>query len=216
MAPSSQDEFKNIRNMRFRRWGIRLWKVSLYGLISFVMFLILLSFDNLPSFSDLEDPTNNLASPIYANKGELIGSYFIENRIPIEYKDLPKHLIDALVSTEDSRFYIHSGIDPEALMRVFTKTIIMGEKSSGGGSTITQQLAKLLYSDRDFSGMTKTQKLVGLITRKFKEMITAVKLEKRYTKNEILSLYLNHLTSLTVLTVSKLHLKSILANLQKI
>lgn len=192
MAPSSQDEFKNIRNMRFRRWGIRLWKVSLYGLISFVMFLILLSFDNLPSFSDLEDPTNNLASPIYANKGELIGSYFIENRIPIEYKDLPKHLIDALVSTEDSRFYIHSGIDPEALMRVFTKTIIMGEKSSGGGSTITQQLAKLLYSDRDFSGMTKTQKLVGLITRKFKEMITAVKLEKRYTKNEILSLYLNH------------------------
>ncbi len=192
MTGSSHDEFKDIRNLRFQRWGIRLWKVCLYGLITFVMFLILLSFDNLPSFSDLEDPTNNLASPIYANKGELIGSYFIENRIPIDFKDLPKHLVDALVSTEDSRFYIHSGIDPEALMRVFTKTIILGEKSSGGGSTITQQLAKLLYSDRDFSGMTNAQKIVGLVTRKFKEMITAVKLERRYTKNEILSLYLNH------------------------
>lgn len=192
MTDKAHDEFKNIRNMRFKRWGNRLWKVSLYGLISFIMFLILLSFDNLPSFSELEDPTNNLASPIYASKGELIGSYFIENRLPIEFKSLPKHLIDALVSTEDARYYEHSGIDFEALARVFTKTIVMGEKSSGGGSTITQQLAKLLYSDRDFSGMTKSQKVVGLITRKFKEMITAVKLERRYTKNEILALYLNH------------------------
>lgn len=192
MAENSNTEFKDIRSLRFKRWGNRLWKVSLYSLLIFVMFLVLLSFDNLPSFTDLEDPTNNLASPVYANKGELIGSYYIENRIPVEFKDLPQHLVDALVSTEDSRFYIHSGIDPEALARVFTKTIIMGEKSSGGGSTITQQLAKLLYSDRDFSGMTKTQKVVGLITRKFKEMITAVKLERRYTKEEILALYLNH------------------------
>lgn len=192
MAINSNEEFKDIRSLRFKRWGDRLWKVSLYSLLIFVMFLVLLSFDNLPSFNDLEDPTNNLASPVYANKGELIGSYYIENRIPVEYKDLPKHLVDALISTEDSRFYIHSGIDPEALARVFTKTIILGEKSSGGGSTITQQLAKLLYSDRDFTGMTKTQKIVGLITRKFKEMITAVKLERRYTKEEIIALYLNH------------------------
>ena len=192
MATNNKEDFKEIKNLRYKRWGDRLWKVSLYSLLTFVLFLILLSFDNLPSFSELEDPSNNLASPVFASKGEFIGSYFIENRTPVTYDELPQHLVDALVSSEDVRFYLHSGIDPEALMRVATKTILLRDKSAGGGSTITQQLAKLLYSDRDFRGMTKFQKVVGLATRKFKEMITAVKLERRYTKKEIIALYLNH------------------------
>jgi len=190
--PNNAKDFHEIRDLRYARWGERLWHASLYGLMAFVLFLVLLSFDNLPSFSQLEDPTNSLASPIYASKGELIGSYYIENRIPLDFKELPQNLIDALISTEDSRFYTHSGVDPEAILRVLTKTILLSDRSAGGGSTITQQLAKLLYSDRDFRGMTKFQKAVGLVTRKFKEMITAVKLERRYTKEEIIALYLNH------------------------
>lgn len=143
----------------------------------------------LPSFEDLENPRNNLASEIYSEDNQLLGKFYIENRTYVEYNELSPYLINALIATEDKRFEKHSGIDARGLARVLFRTILGGQ-NTGGGSTITQQLAKNLF-ERDVRGRNKIVRLYHLFITKFKEWHTAVRLERHYTKSEILVMYLN-------------------------
>lgn len=163
--------------------------------VSFVAFLIIIfafiSFSDLPSFDDLENPKYDLASIIYDVKGVPFGRYYIEDRVALEYNQLSGHIKNALLVTEDDRFYSHSGIDLRALFRVGFKTLILRQEDAGGGSTITQQLAKLLYKRPATNGKSRLKKFIILINSKLKEWVTAVKLEKSYTKEEIMTMYLN-------------------------
>lgn len=170
------------------RWT---WRLLVGGIVAVLILFLTINFSAIPSFRELEDPSQSLASEVLANNGEVLGRYFTENRVPVAYEDLSPHLVNALIATEDERFREHCGIDAKAVARVLFRTILMRDQSAGGGSTITQQLAKMLYSDRDFSGMGKVQKTVKLIYMKLREWITAVKLERSYTKEEILAMYLN-------------------------
>jgi len=161
----------------------KFWKLFFYGLGVMALFFTLASwgfFGSMPSFEDLENPESNLATEIISSDGITIGKFYNENRTPIKYEDLPQSLVKALVATEDERFYEHSGIDAK---RTFGAALRLG--SNGGASTITQQLAKLL-----FHGEGSTFKLFRVI-QKVKEWIIAVKLERQYTKNEIIAMYLN-------------------------
>lgn len=146
----------------------------------------------MPTFEDLENPKNNLASEVYSEDGVLLAKIFIENRTFAEYENLSPHLINSLLATEDIRFRNHSGIDARGLVRVLFRTILSGQ-NTGGGSTITQQLAKNLF-DRDVRGKNKLIRSYKLLITKFKEWHTAVRLEKYYTKNEIIVMYLNTVT----------------------
>lgn len=138
----------------------------------------------MPSFEELENPHSNLASEVISADGEILGFIGVENRSNVSYDEISPNVINALIATEDVRFYDHSGIDIRSLGRVFTKTIIGRSSSSGGGSTITQQLAKNLFPRE------KKSKL-GIVYSKFKEWIVAAKLEHNYSKSEILTMYLN-------------------------
>ncbi len=139
----------------------------------------------IPSFEQLENPSNNLASEIYSSDQQLLGKFYIENRTNVEYQQLSPFLVQALIATEDIRFEKHSGVDARGIFRVIVKTIAGGNRSSGGGSTITQQLAKNLFPrDVDISKLE-------LIKTKFKEWVTAIRLERNYTKEEIIAMYLN-------------------------
>ena len=138
--------------------------------------------ETLPDISELENPKTNLASVIYSEDLKEIGNYYHENRTNIHFNYLPDHLVYALVATEDERFFEHSGIDIRALGRVI-KGVVTGN-SKGGGSTISQQLAKLLFPRKR---LTKFE----LVLRKIKEWIIASKLERNYTKEEIIAMYLN-------------------------
>lgn len=175
---------------RFERWIFYMWQFFFSGFILLTLFLLYIAF-TIPSFQELENPTKNLATEIYANDQAVLGRWWIENRVPVSYNQLNPNLVKALISTEDERFFSHSGIDFKAIGRVISKTILLGQSHSGGGSTITQQLAKQLYSKRDFDGMSNFRRTLTLIPIKFREWITAVQLERRYTKQEILVLYLN-------------------------
>ncbi len=170
------------------RW---LWATLLGGVLFTIVFFVILSFQDLPTFDELENPKYNFATEVYFNNNKEMGRLFKQNRVGINYKDLSPHLTHALLATEDTRFRAHTGIDFEATARVLSRTVLLSQKGSGGGSTITQQLAKLLYSNRDFRGMNSIQKKLALIQIKFKEWITAVKLERSYTKEEIIAMYLN-------------------------
>ena len=161
----------------------KFWKLFFYGLGVMALFFTLASwgfFGNMPSFEDLENPESNLATEVISSDGITIGKFYNENRTPIKYEDLPPHLVKALVATEDERFYEHSGIDGK---RTLGAALKLG--SNGGASTLTQQLAKLL-----FHGEGSSFKLFRVI-QKVKEWIIAVKLERQYTKNEIIAMYLN-------------------------
>ncbi|MDF1675129.1 MAG: transglycosylase domain-containing protein [Vicingaceae bacterium] len=138
-----------------------------------------LSFDPLPDLTELENPTSNLASEIITADGEVIGKYFKENRTNITYEELSPHIIDALIATEDERFHNHSGIDFRGLVRAIAK---LGK--AGGASTITQQLAKMMFEH-------KADNIIERIKQKIQEQIIAVEIEKRYTKEEIIVMYLN-------------------------
>jgi len=138
----------------------------------------------LPSKIEFADFQYQRASEVYTADSVLIGKYYLFDRQPIEYSEFPKHLLDALVSIEDERYYDHSGIDYPSLLRVGFKTILMQDQSSGGGSTITQQLAKNLYPRRE---RIKT----NIAVNKVKEMIIASHLEDIFSKDEILTHYLN-------------------------
>ncbi len=149
------------------------------------------AFGKLPSFEELENPKSNLATEIYSEDGELIGSFFVQNRSYVDYDDLSPALVAALVSTEDMRFYSHSGIDFISLARVGIKTLAMRNSAQGGGSTITQQLAKNLFPRDTTVYGSSIVRNAKLVTFKLKEWITAVKLEYNYTKEEIIAMYLN-------------------------
>lgn len=168
-----------------------IWKFVLGGIVLIYLSLFLVSFDNLPSFEDLENPSYNQASIIYANDLSILGKYYIENREFISYDSLNQNLVKALLATEDSRYYQHSGVDFLALIRVAFKTVLLSKKESGGGSTITQQLAKLLFERPNLDGRNSFVKLFLMVRIKFKEWLTAIKLEKSYTKEEIIAMYLN-------------------------
>jgi penicillin-binding protein 1A len=170
------------------RW---MWRLFYGSLIVGAIGLLFINFSSIPSFKDLEDPRSALATEVIAANGDVLGRYFIENRVPVPYEELSPYLVKALVATEDERFYKHCGIDAQAIGRVLVRTVLLRDESAGGGSTITQQLAKMLYSDRNFEGMNPIQKIFALAYRKFREWITAVKLERSYTKEEIMAMYLN-------------------------
>ncbi len=172
-----------------------LWTLFAFPFLIIILIFVLISngsFGFLPTFEDLENPKNNLASEIYSEDNQLLGKVFIENRTFIEYENLSPYLINSLIATEDIRFRKHAGIDPRGLARVFFRTILSGQ-NTGGGSTITQQLAKNLF-DRDVRGKNQIVRFFTLVITKFKEWHTAVRLEKFYTKNEILVMYLNTVT----------------------
>jgi len=143
----------------------------------------------MPSFEDLENPEYYLAAQVISEDGALLGKISIENRTWTEYKDLSPYLTGALIATEDIRYDRHSGIDIRGLARAAVRTILLGQ-STGGGSTITQQLAKQLYP-RDTARNSSIMRRIKLGVSKFKEWQTAVKLERSYTKEEIITMYLN-------------------------
>ena len=180
-----------------------IWVISTLSIIFFVFGLYSIKFDlfglfgGMPSLQDLEKPQSELSSELYSNDTILLGKYFRYNRSPVKYHELSNELITTLLVTEDIRFYNHSGIDFKGLVRatygLFKNIITLGSSGlEGGGSTITQQLAKNLFKIRnEKKGKLSNVPFIGLVISKIKEWIVAVKLEEFYTKNEILSMYLN-------------------------
>ncbi|MBT8230682.1 MAG: transglycosylase domain-containing protein, partial [Bacteroidia bacterium] len=168
-----------------------LWGILILGIAIAARFIFTTLDHDMPSFEDLENPEYDEASIVYDVNGEAFGKYYVENREIITYDDLSLNIINALLATEDIRFYQHSGVDLKALFRVAFKTLMMGKESSGGGSTISQQLAKLLFKRQSLANKTFIEKALTLLRTKVKEWIIAVKLEKRYTKEEIIAMYLN-------------------------
>jgi penicillin-binding protein 1A len=169
-----------------RKKVILIWLTIFSPFIGVFLVICLTSiggFGPLPTFEQLESPKNKLATEIISEDGVLLGKYFLENRSNIKYHELPQNLINALISTEDIRYMSHSGIDVRSLARAIFG-LISGGESSGGGSTITQQLAKMLFTEKPSSGLQR-------VMQKFKEWIIAIRLERQYTKDEILAMYLN-------------------------
>ncbi|QED36889.1 penicillin-binding protein [Antarcticibacterium arcticum] len=141
-------------------------------------------FGKMPDTQELSQLKQSEATQVLSAEGELIGKYYVFDRQPIKYEQLPQHLIEGLIATEDVRFYDHSGIDGKSLLRVFFKTLLLQDKSSGGGSTITLQLAKNLYGRKNYGPF-------GIVVNKIQEAIIAKRLERIHGKKEILTLYLN-------------------------
>jgi penicillin-binding protein 1A len=172
------------KTTNFKKYIKWFWGISIGGFLSIIVLFFLASwgvFGALPTFEELENPDSNLATEIISSDGKTLGTYAVQNRTPIQFKDLPDNLVKALVATEDERFYEHSGIDFRGLARAVSK---FGK--GGGASTITQQLAKNLFTKRA-SGNT-----VKRVIQKIKEWVVAIKLETQYTKQEIITMYLNN------------------------
>lgn len=150
----------------------------------FVLLVLGGTFGKIPDNQSLKLIQNPMATEVYTADGVLMGTYYIENRQFLEPSDIPVDIRSALIATEDVRFFKHKGVDPRSLIRVLFKTLLLSNESSGGGSTITQQLAKNLYPRGDFGALT-------MPVNKVKEMITALRLEKVYSKDEILEMYLS-------------------------
>ena len=167
------------------------WKIILVGsaVILFIPLFFISSvytgvFGHLPGRKQLLNYKNSMASVVLSAEGEIIGKFYAENRTEITYDQIPLHLTGALVATEDARFYDHAGIDSKSLFRVLLKTVLFNDRSSGGGSTITQQLAKNMYGRKDYL-------LFSIFINKTREALLARRIEKVFTKEEILTLYLN-------------------------
>ena len=163
----------------------KFWKTFLLALLFVPVFFILVNFGilgSMPDIEELENPKSALASELYSEDGVMIGQYFIQKRSYLGYNDIPKDMFEALISTEDERFYEHSGIDVKRLVGAVVR---LG--ASGGASTITQQLAKNLFHYDD----GKRPNIVIRLIQKLKEWVIAVRLERRYTKEEIATMYLN-------------------------
>ncbi len=179
----------NTSNKKYLIW---FWSLFIFPFAVIIIIFILISKEKLgrmPSFEELGNPEYYLAAEVISEDGVLLGKISIENRTWSEFNDLSPYLIDALIATEDIRYYRHSGIDIRGLGRAGILTILLGQ-STGGGSTITQQLAKQLYP-RDTARNSSLMKKVRLGVSKFKEWQTSVKLERSYTKDEIITMYLN-------------------------
>ena len=192
LSDAPYPDYDNImrKNRRTRKIVAWLWGIFIGLGLTIVIFLLLIYngvIGYMPAIEELEDPHNKLASIVFASDGTTeLGRYYIGsgNRINYDYDNISPHVIDALIATEDVRFEEHSGIDFKALGRSFFKTVLMRDRSSGGGSTITQQLAKQLYSEPNTTGLKRAlQKPI--------EWMIAIKLERFYTKKEILAMYLN-------------------------
>ena len=167
-----------------------LWALLAGGIVSAIVGFFAIWFGwigYMPDIEDLQNPINRFATQVYSSDGKVIGTWNLnkENRIVIPYKKMSPYLVQALVATEDERFYEHSGIDFRALGRAIIKRGILGQTNAGGGSTITQQLAKQLYS-------STAQSAAQRMFQKPIEWVIAIKLERYYTKEEIIALYLNY------------------------
>ena len=188
------------------RW---IWYVA-FAPFALVAVMLLLTaaglFGRIPSFEELENPRSNLATEIYSEDGKVLGTFFVQNRSYVQYEELfasdsvtrtsingreVPPIVAALIATEDARFDSHSGIDIPSLIRVGVKTILLQNRSAGGGSTITQQLAKNLFPRDTVRRQSALLRKGKLVLAKFKEWITALKLEYNYTKEEIAAMYLN-------------------------
>lgn len=168
------------------------WFIIMFPfIILLTMLLLVWLFADIPSFEELENPDSKLATQVIAEDGETLTTFHIENRTYVPYDQLSEHLVHAAVATEDKRYYSHSGIDFIGLGRVAVKTLLLNKSSQGGGSTITQQLAKTLYPRKNISDRMVGYKQFSMVWIKLKEWITAVKLERDYTKAEIVDMYLN-------------------------
>lgn len=169
-----------------KRYNFMVWKFII-GCFAFVILIILLTafeiFGKLPSFRDLENPKSNQASQIWSSDKEVLGTYYVENRSNVNYMQISPNVINALIATEDKRFYEHSGIDFSRIFTIFLHNLL-GSKQ--GGSTITQQLALNLFSEKG-----RERNFYKRVPQKLKELITAVRIERRYTKQEIITMYLN-------------------------
>ncbi|MEO5991322.1 MAG: transglycosylase domain-containing protein, partial [Ferruginibacter sp.] len=154
--------------------------ISIFLLISLISLEL---FTDLPSVQELQNPKSNLATVIYSSDMKTLGKYYAENRVSVKYYELDKDLVNALIATEDARFHEHSGVDVKAIGRAIFGALT-GQSSSGGGSTLSQQLAKMMFPRKKLS---KPE----MVLQKLKEWVIAARLEKNYTKNEILALYLN-------------------------
>ena len=196
--------FKDKNRVIKLMWAVVMFPVAL----GFLMLTLAAmgAFGRMPSFEELENPKSNLATEIYGDNGHVIGTFFVQNRSYVQYEELfpadsTRHLtldghrvppvVAALISTEDVRFRSHSGIDIPSLFRVMIRTIAMRDQSQGGGSTITQQVAKNLFPRDTVRNRSKAARTMKLVQSKFKEWITALKLEHNYTKEEIAAMYLN-------------------------
>jgi penicillin-binding protein 1A len=171
-----------------------IWSIFVLPLLLLILVFTLISTGRMgfmPSFEDLENPQNSLASQVISSDGIMLGHYSIQNRIYVEFDELSENVVNALLAIEDIRFHNHAGIDARGLARVFVKSIILGQTSSGGGSTITQQLAKNLFPRDTTTYRFPIARKANLGITKFKEWVTAVKLERNYTKDEIIVMYLN-------------------------
>ena len=161
-----------------------------FALLAFLLLIVWL-FAKIPSFEELESPDSKLATQVIAEDGETLTTFHIENRTFVTYEELSENLVHAAIATEDARFLKHSGIDMKGLARVLVKTLLMRKSNQGGGSTITQQLAKTLYPRKELDSKVPGWNAVTMVWIKLKEWITAVKLERSYTKDEIMYMYLN-------------------------
>ena len=173
---------KKKKTTNFKKYIKWFWGIILGGTSLLILIFLFASWGflgALPTFEELENPENNLATEVISADGKTLGKYAKENRTPIKYKDLPQNIVNALVATEDERFYEHSGIDFYSTARAVLKP------GSGGASTITQQLAKMLFTGR------ASRNIFLRLGQKVKEWVVATKLERQYTKNEILTMYLN-------------------------
>ncbi len=180
-----------MENKNSQRFFKFFWIILLFPFASLFLILFLINvgaFGFMPDFRHLENPQTNLATEVISSDQKLLGKFFRENRTVVEFKEVSPNVLNALVATEDVRFYNHSGIDVRALTRA-VYGVITGNRA-GGGSTITQQLAKNLFP-RDTAHHTKIRRMLNMGITKLKEWSTAVKLERNYTKQEILAMYLN-------------------------
>ncbi|WP_420387374.1 penicillin-binding protein 1A [Roseivirga sp.] len=175
------------KKRNYKRWIKWIALTGLTGLLALFGFYLSVLFEfwePLPSKDQLANIRQSEATEVFAQNGELIGKYFIYDRQPVTYEELPDHLVEALIATEDARFFEHNGVDRRSLVRVIFKTLLMGDESAGGGSTLSQQIIKNLYP-------RKRHGIFSMPVSKIKEAICATRLEKIYSKEEIITLYLN-------------------------
>ncbi|QLE01208.1 transglycosylase domain-containing protein [Galbibacter sp. BG1] len=184
MAKKASNKKATKKEQGFRKYIIWFWRLFAAGVLFVVLIFLLASwgvFGKLPSFEILENPQTNLASEVISADGKTLGKYYLnDNRTPVSFEELPKHLVSALIATEDERYYDHSGIDAWGTLRA---AVFLGTR--GGASTISQQLAKQLFTEQ------VSDNIFERIIQKIKEWIIAVQLERQYTKEEIIAMYFN-------------------------
>lgn len=186
--PQKRKKSKQKTKSNFKKYLIRysllLFFLGILGAGLFFSSVYIGLWGELPDYYTLKNIKNANASEIYSDDGKVLGRVYTENRTNVEFKDIAPNVINSLIATEDARFYQHQGVDRRSLLRVLVKSLLLGDKSSGGGSTLSQQLAKNLYPRKNFGSFS-------MPVNKIKEAITASRLEKIYSKKEILQLYLN-------------------------